>query len=60
MADVFDRLNSAFSDRYRIERELGSGGSATVYLAEDLKHKSCVAGVVFSVTDRMGCPGASL
>ncbi|MFC1639510.1 protein kinase [Gemmatimonadota bacterium] len=37
MADVFDRLKAALSDRYTIERELGSGGMATVYLAQDLK-----------------------
>ena len=35
---AFDRLKSALSSRYAIERELGSGGMATVYLAEDLKH----------------------
>jgi serine/threonine-protein kinase len=34
---------SALADRYRIERELGSGGMATVYLAEDLKHHRRVA-----------------
>ena len=34
---------SALSDRYRIERELGQGGMATVYLAEDLKHDRKVA-----------------
>jgi eukaryotic-like serine/threonine-protein kinase len=39
----FDRLASALSDRYRIERELGAGGMATVYLAEDLKHRRKVA-----------------
>ena len=32
-----DRLSSALADRYRIERELGQGGMATVYLAHDLK-----------------------
>ncbi len=36
-------LKAALSDRYRIERELGAGGMATVYLAEDLKHKRKVA-----------------
>ncbi|MFN2316705.1 MAG: serine/threonine-protein kinase, partial [Gemmatimonadales bacterium] len=39
----FDRLATALSDRYRLERELGQGGMATVYLAEDLKHKRRVA-----------------
>jgi len=38
-----ERLSSALADRYRIERELGQGGMATVYLAEDLKHKRKVA-----------------
>ena len=37
------RLTAALSDRYTIERELGAGGMATVYLAEDLKHKRKVA-----------------
>ena len=36
-------LASALADRYRIERELGAGGMATVYLAEDLKHRRKVA-----------------
>jgi Tol biopolymer transport system component/tRNA A-37 threonylcarbamoyl transferase component Bud32 len=38
-----DRLNTALAGRYRIERELGAGGMATVFLAEDLKHKRKVA-----------------
>ena len=38
-----DRLSAALSDRYRIERELGAGGMATVYLARDLKHDRDVA-----------------
>ena len=38
-----DRLNAALSDRYAIERPLGSGGMAVVYLAEDLKHRREVA-----------------
>ncbi len=43
MTDISERLQSALSDRYRIERELGAGGMATVYLAEDLKHHRNVA-----------------
>jgi eukaryotic-like serine/threonine-protein kinase len=37
------RLTAALSDRYRLERELGQGGMATVYLAEDLRHGRKVA-----------------
>ena len=37
------RLEIALADRYRIEREIGSGGMAVVYLAEDLKHRRRVA-----------------
>jgi len=37
------RLSEALADRYRIERELGAGGMATVYLAQDLKHDRKVA-----------------
>jgi serine/threonine-protein kinase len=43
MADQIDRLKSALADRYTIEREIGAGGMATVYLAEDLKHRRQVA-----------------
>ena len=43
MADPLSRLTTAVSDRYRIERELGAGGMATVYLAEDLRHTRKVA-----------------
>lgn len=43
MTDQLDRLKAALSDRYAIERELGSGGMATVYLANDLKHDRKVA-----------------
>jgi Tol biopolymer transport system component/tRNA A-37 threonylcarbamoyl transferase component Bud32 len=41
--DVPNTLRSALADRYAIERELGQGGMATVYLAEDLKHHRKVA-----------------
>ena len=43
MSDSLDRLRAALADRYRIERELGQGGMATVYLAQDLKHDRKVA-----------------
>ena len=43
MPDLPSRLVSALADRYRIERELGEGGMASVYLAEDLKHHRRVA-----------------
>src|SRR5215204_4376618 len=37
------RLSQALADRYRIERELGAGGMATVYLAHDIRHGRDVA-----------------
>src|SRR6476620_114810 len=43
MTTTVDRLQTALADRYRIERELGQGGMATVYLAQDLKHDRKVA-----------------
>jgi serine/threonine-protein kinase len=43
MSDLPSRLNAALEGRYRIERELGAGGMATVYLADDLRHDRRVA-----------------
>ncbi len=43
MTDLLERLQDALTDRYRIERELGRGGMATVYLARDLRHRRNVA-----------------
>jgi Tol biopolymer transport system component len=43
MTDVASRLSSALADRYVIERELGAGGMATVYLAHDVRHDRKVA-----------------
>ncbi|HJU64018.1 MAG TPA: serine/threonine-protein kinase, partial [Gemmatimonadaceae bacterium] len=43
MAENLERLQAALADRYAIEHELGRGGSATVYLARDLKHGRPVA-----------------
>src|SRR5215207_3326430 len=43
MPEVTERLSTALAARYRIERRLGEGGMATVYLAEDLKHAREVA-----------------
>ena len=43
MTDPAARLAAALADRYRLEREIGAGGMATVYLAYDLKHERRVA-----------------
>ena len=43
MPDTPSRLNAALSERYTIDRELGQGGMATVYLAEDVRHGRKVA-----------------
>ena len=56
MSTQTDRLNAALAGRYTIERELGAGGMATVYLAEDLKHKRKVALTLLKPTLR-SCAG---
>ncbi len=43
ISDTLTRLSRALADRYCIERELGAGGMATVYLAHDVKHERDVA-----------------
>ncbi len=43
MTELLDRLTAALSDRYALEGELGAGGMATVYAAQDLKHNRKVA-----------------
>ncbi|HRZ10034.1 MAG TPA: protein kinase, partial [Gemmatimonadales bacterium] len=43
MTTQFDRVAAALADQFRLDRELGQGGMATVYLAEDLKHHRKVA-----------------
>ncbi|PYP19232.1 MAG: hypothetical protein DMD53_14695 [Gemmatimonadetes bacterium] len=48
MSGLLGRLQVALAERYSIERELGHGGMATVYLAEDLKHRRSVALKVLS------------
>jgi serine/threonine-protein kinase len=50
---VPERLSIALAGRSRIERELGAGGMATVYLAEDLKHDRKVALKVLPRPDRL-------
>ena len=43
MSDPIARLNAALEGRYRVEREIGEGGMATVYLADDVRHERKVA-----------------
>jgi eukaryotic-like serine/threonine-protein kinase len=43
VSDPITRLNAALEGRYRIESELGEGGMANVYLADDIKHERKVA-----------------
>ena len=51
MSDPTSRLNAALEGRYRIESELGEGGVAHVYLADDLKHE---CGVALKIRKREG------
>ncbi|HUR92108.1 MAG TPA: serine/threonine-protein kinase, partial [Gemmatimonadaceae bacterium] len=43
MTTSVERLTAALADRYTIEREIGAGGMATVYLAQDIRHRRKVA-----------------
>ncbi|HYC32201.1 MAG TPA: serine/threonine-protein kinase, partial [Gemmatimonadales bacterium] len=43
MPELLGRLQSALAARYRLDREVGAGGMATVYLAQDLRHSRAVA-----------------
>ncbi len=43
MSELLEQVSSALADRYRIDSEIGRGGMATVFLAEDLKHHRQVA-----------------
>ena len=48
MSDALQRISAALAGRYLVERELGHGGMATVYLAQDVRHHRAVAIKVLS------------
>ena len=54
MSEIPVRLRTALGDRYLIEEEIGRGGAATVYLAEDVKHARKVAIKVLRPDTRAG------
>ena len=54
MPDVFARLTEAHADRCALDRELGEGGMATVYLADDLRHRHTVAIKVLELRAKVG------
>ena len=54
------RLEAALRDRYVLERELGRGGMATVFLARDLRHDRLVALKVLDMGDQRGRLAADL
>jgi serine/threonine protein kinase len=62
VTDIVDRLSRALANRYRLDRELGQSGMATVYLSHDRKHDGPVAievlrdDVVQSVGSAAGAP----
>ncbi len=49
MSDMLDRIKAGLADRYPVEREVGRGGMATVYLANDARHQRKVAIKVLSL-----------
>ena len=59
MLDAPERARSALAGRYTLERELGRGGMATVYLAQDLKHRRRVALKLFhpDLAEQLGPEG---
>ncbi len=56
MTEITARLSTALADRYKLERHLGEGGMATVYLAEDRKHHRQVVVKEWSGTNRVSAP----